>query len=112
MSTNQVVSYVESIIDLEINIICRDEVAAGNVKSLGGKRALLSSRKWKLLCRSKDELAFQLSSLRDARIAMAGASAGWPPSAVFEKLRDEGKVAGEFFEIIWCKPGEELVLEK
>ena len=68
--------------------------------------------KWKLHYSSEEELARYLSNLRDDGFAIAGALAGWPPAAVFEQLRDKGKVAGKFTEIIWSQPGKEITSEK
>lgn len=40
-----------------------------------------------------------LALLRDKGIAFAGGIHGWPPSAVFEMLRDQGELSGAFSEI-------------
>jgi hypothetical protein len=112
LNAHESISFVESISDSEVSVKCRDDTAAELVKSLGGKRALLASAIWKLHYSSEVELASHLSALRDARIAMAGSLVGWPPAAIFEQLRDNGKLTGKFIEIMWSKPDEEVLSEK
>jgi len=112
MNANKTTSFVESISDSEIHVVCRSESAVQQVKSLGGRRTLLSSEKWKLRYDSEAVLAAHLSVLRDAEIAMAGALGGWPPAAVFEQLREQGKLSGKFVEIMWKRPGEAVTAEK
>lgn len=106
------ISFVNNILDSDIEVVCRDKAAKAKVKSAGGGRLLLSPRKWRIHYSSEDQLAKILDSLRNAKIAMAGSPTGWPPSAVFQRLRDEGKVSGDFIEISWSGPGEEMLLDK
>jgi hypothetical protein len=40
-----------------------------------------------------------LALLRDNGVAFAGGVHGWPPSAVFEMLREQGQLTGTFVEI-------------
>lgn len=80
------------------------------MKSLGGKRAPLSRTKLRLRYCSEDELASYLVSLSNAGIAMAGAIAGRPPSAIFQELRDKGKLAGKFVEVVWYGPDQKRLM--
>lgn len=52
------------------------------------------------------ELAALLVSLRDHGVALGGGPAGWPPGAVFERLRDLGLVSGPYTEIVFRGPGK------
>jgi hypothetical protein len=106
------VSFVESILNSEIVVVCRNAAAENQLKAMGGKQRLLPPRKWKIPYKSDDQLASALSSLRDAKIAMAGSLSGWPPSAVFQQLRDSGKISGEFTEIMWSQPEKEVLVER
>jgi hypothetical protein len=45
------------------------------------------------------DLAMSLMALRDIGIPFGFAPAGWPPSAVFELLRDRGLVQGHYKQI-------------
>ncbi|MEI7929394.1 MAG: hypothetical protein WCH40_12655 [Verrucomicrobiales bacterium] len=112
MDTREPISFVDKITATDISVVCRDGFAAKQVKALGGKRSIFKPRTWKIHFNSQAELASVLSALRDARVAMAGALAGWPPAAVFEQLREEGKLSGKFTEIVWSRPGEEVLSEK
>jgi len=112
MNTKEDISYVEDISDSEICIVCRDDSSSEKVKSLGGKRRLSSPMNWTLQYTSETELASHLSELRDAQFAMAGSLSGWPPSAIFEQLRDKRVLAGKFSEIMWAGPGKEVLFEK
>jgi len=46
-----------------------------------------------------------LELLRDRGFAFLGVPHGWPPAAVFEQLRDAGKVSGKYDAISFSAPG-------
>lgn len=112
MKSEKVASYVESISSAEIVVVCRDAAAEEQLKAMGGKQTLFPPRKWKIRYVSEDQLASSLATLRDAQVAMAGSLSGWPPSAVFQQLRERGKLAGKFTEIMWSKPEKEVLSER
>lgn len=112
MKKNALVPYVETILDNEIRVVCRDAVASSKVRSLGGRRVILMPGVWALKYSSEDDLAHDLSALRDAGVAMGSAPAGWPPAAVFEDLRQKGKITGKYMEIVWAKKSQEVLSEK
>lgn len=112
MKSEKPLSYVESISDSEITVVCGDKTAEKQVQSIGGKQTFLPPRKWKVHYTSEDQLASLLATLRDVQVAMAGSLSGWPPAAVFEQLRDKGKIAGGFTEIMWSKPDKEVFFER
>jgi hypothetical protein len=105
-------SYVGNITESKIEVVCADPLAVRTVRSLGGRQALLFFGGWSLHYSSKRELAAHLAALRDARFAMAGGPAGWPPAAIFEEIRAEGKLVGTFVEICWLGSGETMLTEK
>ena len=105
-------SYVGNITESEIKMVCSDSLAARAVRSLGGRQAFLFFGGWKLHYSSKGELAAHLAALRDAQFAMAGGPAGWPPAAIFEEMRAQGKLVGKFVEICWLGSGETMLTKK
>jgi hypothetical protein len=109
---SQKVSFVESVSDSDVVVVCRNPATENQLKVMGGKQTLLPPRKWKIPYASEEQLASVLSTLRDAQIAMAGSLEGWPPSAVFQQLRDNGKLAGKFTEIMWSKPEKDVLAER
>jgi len=56
--------------------------------------------------RSKAELAAALTALQCAGFFFADEPAGWPPAAVFQRLRDEKLVEGAIRTISWAGPSE------
>jgi len=87
-------SFVASVSDFEVVAFCCCESAEQQVRALGGRRLFPFFSEWKIRYSSEDALASLLSDLRDHGFAMAGGAGGWPPTAVFEQLRDNGKVIG------------------
>jgi hypothetical protein len=52
------------------------------------------------------ELARLLEKLRDSGVAFGYGSSGWPPSAIFEELRQRGLVAGPYAELAFVGSGK------
>ncbi len=97
-------NYVEAILDNEIIVFATERGLASRLKHLGGKRRYFIFGPWIIKYSYDLQLADLLSSLRDLGIALAGSSGGWPPSAVFENLRERGHIMGEYTEILWHGP--------
>lgn len=55
---------------------------------------------------SKTELAAALTALQRAGFLFADETAGWPPAAVFQQLRDEAFVNGAVRTVSWVSSGE------
>jgi hypothetical protein len=83
--------------------------AAANVqliRELGGTVAA-GADTWRIDYDTEDQLAQILQRLRDADVAFAGGTSGWPPAAAAEQLRDKGKLHGPIKKISWFGPGKE-----
>lgn len=50
-----------------------------------------------------------LAALKDMGIPFGYAPAGWPPSAVFEHLRERGLVSGPYKQIFWVGTGSSRI---
>lgn len=57
------------------------------------------------LMTSAEQLGASLEKLRDAGVLFLETLAGWPPAAVFEHLRENGRVHGSFDAISFSGPG-------
>lgn len=55
---------------------------------------------------SKSELADTLTALQGAGVLFAEEPAGWPPAAVFQKLREESLVSGTIRTVSWAGPNQ------
>ena len=53
---------------------------------------------------SKQALAAILSHLQQLQVPFGDAPGGWPPAAVFLRLRDEGLVHGNIGTVSWAGP--------
>ena len=71
---------------------------------LGGWNPLLFIGEWSFRTTDQRELGRLLGRLRDAGVAMAHGPSGWPPSAIFEDLREKGYVSGPYTGITWRDP--------
>jgi len=58
-----------------------------------------------VLMTSPEQLGASLERLRDAGVLFLETLAGWPPAAVFEDLREKGRVHGPFDAISFSGPG-------
>jgi hypothetical protein len=80
------------------------------VRSLGGRRTFpWFGSSWTVQTTSQQHLAACLSALRDAGVAFVGGTHGWPPSAVFSRLCEQGLATGHHKEIVWSGPGQPIV---
>lgn len=60
---------------------------------------------------NKVELGIKMGKLKDAGFYFAGGARGWPPSAIFSLLREEGYVSGKIIEIMWQAPDKVIKRE-
>lgn len=107
-------NYVKSIINGEIKIHCICKTKQNNIKSIGAKKKLFRSALWTLKYTKNDEvqLAKILEQLRDFGFYFAGAAGGWPPSAIFDYLREKKLTHGKIFEIMWKSPCKAIILTR
>jgi|ERR1017187_3394213 hypothetical protein len=101
--------YVKQIDERSVQVVA---LTPGNIKAIGGLGGVAGSTSadtWRIDYDTEDQLANLLQALRDAGLAFAGGSAGWPPAAVAEMLRDKGKLHGVIREAIWLGPNQQIV---
>jgi hypothetical protein len=67
---------------------------------------------WELTYLTKNDLVTIVRELIKAGIPFAGGLGGWPPGAIVETLRDEGRIAGAFKQISWTGPNQTQVYEQ
>lgn len=102
--------YVEDVLAEEVLVVSQRQTQL--LTHLGARRKLFSRTKWYIRFHSNAELAQILDALRNAEFAFAGAQSGWPPSAVFQHLRDKQMLSGTFKEVRWLNRDEIVVREK
>lgn len=102
---------VEYVGDNYITLECHSKLNREKIITIGGKRKLIFSKKWKLNYASAEELGKIFSNLRDLGFLFAGGSSGWPPAEVFKSFREKGLVMGNFMEIVWSGGGKITIYE-
>jgi hypothetical protein len=112
MSEAPAIDHVTWIYDDRIEVICESPAGTASFRGLGGTFHQFSGARGFLSYVDEGELARRLAALRDEGFAMAGADSGWPPSAVFEHLRETGKLTGKYIEVVWRSPSEREVRTK
>jgi hypothetical protein len=104
------IDYIKEIPGDRIVLNCPNAATEKVVRSLGGRRTFLwFGSSWTVQTSSQQQLAACLSALRDAGVAFAGGTHGWPPSAVFSSLREQGLATGHHKEIVWSGPWRPIV---
>lgn len=100
--------YVKQIGERSVQIIARAAASIGAIQAMGGMSSS-GADTWRIDYDTEEQLAKILQGLRDADVAFAGGSSGWPPAAVAELLREKGKFHGVIKEVSWLGPGQEVV---
>jgi len=94
-----------------IIINCADKKMFKILKQIGAKRKLFTRFKWILPCADKNELSNYFKYLRDYGFMFSGGN-GWPPSCVFQQLKDEGYIEGHILEIVWKDQNTPIIYKK
>ena len=95
-------NYVSAVLSMSIEITT-PEVLPTELQVLG---AHTDEKGTHLPFTSKTELAAALTALQQAEFLFVDEIAGWPPTAVFQQLRDEDFVNGVVRTVSWVRPGE------
>ena len=97
-------NYVSQIGGNHLVLHCEDSELDQKVRELGASH--LISGDWNFGFGDKSGLASLLVALRDLGFGFVGGPAGWPPAAVFEELRDNGLLTGQYEEVVWLGAGK------
>ncbi|NHF65230.1 hypothetical protein [Xanthomonas hortorum] len=92
-------NYVSAVLDQHVHVIC--EVAMRQ-KLLARGTSIQDGMN--LSFKTPQELSEIFSLLQSLQIPFADAPAGWPPTAVFARLRDQGLVQGAITTVAWIAP--------
>jgi len=103
-------SHIAEILGAVVLIRVTDKSTRRLVRNLGGFRQLFPTRTWGINYEDEKRLASILVSLRDSGVPFSSGRQ-WPPSDVFEDLREKGLVAGKYKKIFWHGPGDYEFLE-
>ena len=95
-----------------IEIRCDNRISRIELKKIGAKRSVFNPKIMKIKYKSEKELADILSKIRDIGIPFIGGPAGWPPSSIFEHLREKGMIDGNYINITWKNPNETIKFER
>lgn len=71
----------------------------------GSEKQLRKGFVWVLKYTDDASLGHLLGKLRDMGFLFMDEPGGWPPSAVFDVLREKGLVHGKFRAVTWVRPG-------
>jgi hypothetical protein len=104
--------YVKQIEERSVHLVARTHGKIKIVHDLGGVSSSTSGDTWRIDYDTENQLVSLLQALRDAGLAFAGGSAGWPPAAVAEMLRDKGKLHGVIREATWLGPSQQVVHDR
>ena len=107
---NNKLNIIQSILEHEIIIESNDASLKMFLKKLGCKRKLLKRNIWILPYANEQQLILYLDKLRKANFLFSGGH-GWPPSEIFQLLRERGLLAGTIREVVWTKPGSIIIRE-
>jgi hypothetical protein len=61
---------------------------------------------WIIMAETQTDLVSVLTALKDSGVPFLDVPASWPPAAVFEQMREEGKLSGTFTAVTFA--GESL----
>jgi hypothetical protein len=109
--------WVNDIDHKRVSVFSPDRRHDGLLRKLRGGKSWLWTfwawpwKLWDLPYRSDQQLAEILIALRDAGYPFLGEEHGWPPTAIFEDLRDKGLLSGPFREITWLGPGRPILID-
>ena len=104
-------NYIGQILDNRIVAHCSDKAACETLLAMGASHKVFDRKRLEFKAESKEALARALERLRDAGFLFVGGSSGWPPSAVFASLRDEGLVEGTINVVTWRAKNDPVVEE-
>jgi hypothetical protein len=103
--------YVKQIGERSVQVIAQTTTGLAVIRDLSGT-STVDADTWRIDYDTEDELATILQRLRDADVAFAGGTSGWPAAAVAELLREKGKFHGTIKEISWLGQGQEVVRQR
>jgi hypothetical protein len=104
--------YVKQIEERSVQVVARTPSNTNAIGGIGGVADSKGADTWRIDYDTEDQLADLLQALQDAGLAFAGGSAGWPPAAVAEMLRDKGKLHGVIREATWSGPDQQTVRDR
>lgn len=109
VNIQQPTDYVSSIQESRVFIENVSATLKDNLLEIGGHS---SGNRWVFEAGNEKNLAALLGTLRDYGVLFMGASYGWPPSAVFEHLRDKGLLTGNYRELIFWRSGDWSIYDR
>ena len=95
-------TYIEWIQDTNIYIRVNDRYSKRMIRNLGAHKVFLK-RLWKISLVDKKDITRILCTLRDNNIAFSSGRE-WPPSEIFEELREKNLLRGKYTKIYWSSP--------
>jgi hypothetical protein len=97
-------SYIAAVFDESIVINCNDKTKYAFLKKIGAKRKFLFGIKWRIHYKADADLAIYFAKLRDNGFFFSYDQHGWGPSDIFQYLRKNVLLKGDFTEIFWRGP--------
>jgi hypothetical protein len=101
------VQYVEAVLESEVTVTCRASDLVQQLLNLGASKTATGVS---LRYDSQQELASLFTALQQLGVPFSEGP-GWPPSDVFQHLREQGLVSGRIKSVSWRRPNEPVVRE-
>lgn len=99
--------YVEAVLRNEITVACHSAQLVEELLKLGARKTATGAS---LHYSSQQELASAFTALQRLQIPFSEGP-GWPPSDVFQHLREQSLVSGRFKSVAWRGPNDPVVRE-
>lgn len=100
-------NYVAAVLDNSIVIKCSDKNEFIFLRNIGAKRKFIFGIEWYIHYKTTIELATFFAKLRDEGFLFSYDQHGWGPSDVFQYLRKNDVLSGDFIEVSWKGPNKE-----
>lgn len=97
--------FVEAVLKDSVRVVCETPSLREQLLLMGAKDI---SKALVINTPSKELIASTMQKLQLLGFHFVDEPAGWPPAAIFQKLRDEGIVSGAVKTVSWTAPGKPI----
>ncbi|MCB0352743.1 MAG: hypothetical protein KDD64_04435 [Bdellovibrionales bacterium] len=102
-------TYVSQILNGEISVEVTSKKHIPLLLELGARRGWILRNHFILHYEGDAQLAPLLDALRQMGVAFLSVPHGWPPSAIFDLLREKGLLVGECTRVTFTENGPQVI---
>lgn len=110
MASNEPKCVVQDVQNERVVVRCADSQCLALLLSLGGKAS--GDGLYVYQCGNDLDMAILFEKLRDHGVAFQGGQSGWPPAAIFVRLREKGLLRDPFQEAVFGGPKRGWILRE